>query len=313
MRLLKYMAVLFAVLCITAGGKALAAEDGLQDFRDAYFPSMKDSRPFRLDLMFNGPTFQANTLLTGRAWPDGASVAQGSLSWGYTDMDTLTTKQVNIPLYAERSGGVISLYGNRDGAWQHDNVLAGITWFLDVLATDDRAIKNRYAETVKSVTSTKEGANLLRMDILIDGAKLAAIDVSSDRLQALPPQEKAEAEYFIRYFNAAAAANDLKVIWTVNKDTGETVTVAMDLTEIMRGYAKAVLEDSYQGIITLTPEETAFLASIGYYCNLHAYLSSTKDSSAIPTAIPADVKRGAAEHEFLKDATQEIISIVNRK
>lgn len=311
MRVLKFLAVLFAVICMTAGGKALAAEDGMQVFRDAYFPGMKSAKPFHLEMMLTGPIFQGVSTMDGQIWQNGSYAMKGNLSWSYTDMATQQTTQNDIPVYAERAGDLVALYGNRNGAWQRDHFFGGVVWFMDVVSTENQNIKEQYAGAVKSVKASDAGNNRQKMDIVLDGKKLAAMQVSSDRIAALPQAEQADAQAFVNYINAALMQNDLEVIWTIDKTTGETVTVAANLTEIMRSYAKAVLEDSFQSKITLTPEESEFLTSIGYYYNLQFYLSITKDSKGF-SSIPGDVKNGAVDHEFLKDVEQEMVSVIKK-
>ncbi|MBQ3972325.1 MAG: hypothetical protein II687_09060, partial [Selenomonadaceae bacterium] len=148
MKFFRMFAVLLAVVCMTFGGKALAAEDGMQVFQEAYLPGMEKAQNCRLELMFYGPTFQSNLVTSGQIGKDGSGVMDGTLSWTYTNRDTNETKQNDIPIYAERSGDFIVLYGQRNGSWQRENVLEGVAWILDVISANDRATKMQYAAAV---------------------------------------------------------------------------------------------------------------------------------------------------------------------
>ena len=113
------------------------------------------------------------------------------------------------------------------------------------------------------------------------------------------------------YLNAALAASDLKITWTVDKKTGETDMVAADLTDVMRNYAKAMLQDSYDGKISLAQEEVDMLASIGYYYNLQLYLVRNKEY-AKQTVIPAIIKNRAQEGNLFGDINSEVVSALKK-
>ena len=312
MRLFKFFAVLLAVASMTVGGRAFAATDGLQAFRDAYFPVVNDASSYHLDISLNGPTFRANGTLGGELWRNGAVVMKGTLGWAFTDVASGRTTQKEIPVYAERSGDAVTLYGKCDGVWQRDNVFGGVTWMLDAIVTDNPAVKAQYAAAVKGVKAENEAGNRQRLQVLFDGKKLAAMHVSGSRIAALPEADQKDAREFVHYLNAALMANDPQCIWTVDKTTGKTVTVAADLTGLMRSYAQAMLQDSYQGKLTLTPEETELLSAMGYYYDLNFYLSD-RGEDVQWTSVPPDVKNTAKAQEFVKDMQREFVSIVKKK
>ncbi|MBQ7478031.1 MAG: hypothetical protein IJT01_03910 [Selenomonadaceae bacterium] len=313
MKFFRMLAVLLAVVCMTFGGKALAAEDGMKVFQDAYLPAMNQAQNYHLELIFHGPTFQSNLVASSQIGMDGSGVADGTLSWAYTNMDTKQTQQNDIPIYAERSGNSIVLYGQRNGSWQRENVLEGLAWILDAVSANDRATRLQYAAAVKTVTASDVGNGRQSMRIILDGRALAEMENKAvrERIDSMGDAEKKDATEFLHYINAALAENDIECTWTIDKKTGKTVTVATDLTGIMRGYAKAVLEDSYQGQIALTPEETEFLASIGYYYDLQFYLTNMGESAG-QVVIPAAVKRDAKDSNLFNDIEAEVISVVKK-
>ena len=313
MRFFRMLFVMAAIFCLSAGGKAFAAETDMQNFRDAYLQGMNDANGYHLELMFHGPTFQSNAISDGLLRKDGSAVMAGKLSWSYTNMDSGQTQQQEMPFYAERSGGTATLYGQREGVWKRESILESLSWILDAAGSEDSGTKMQYAATVTDVKTTDAGNGKQRMQITFDGKALSAVQDKAirDRIASMGEAEGKAAMASVRYLNAALAENNPQCVWTTDKNTGKTVMVTADLTEIMRSYAKAVLQDSYQGNITLTEEETQFLASLGYYYNLQVYLTQ-EGKSAARAVIPAAVKSSAQEGNIFADIESEIVSVVKK-
>lgn len=313
MRFPKLFAMLMAVICLTISGRALAADADMQDFRNVYLQDMNDAKGYHLELMFNGPTFQANVIADGQLWKNGAATAKGKISWDYTDLAAGQTKQSEMPFYAERAGNVVVLYGQRDGLWQKENILESFSWLLDAVSSDDRDTKMKYAATVTDVQSEDAGNGHQRMQLTFDGQALSEVEDKAirERIATMSESDQKDAMASVRYLNAALAENTPKCIWTIDRNTGETVMVTADLTDVMRSYAKAVLQDSYQGKIFLSKEETDMLASIGYYYNLQLYLVRN-NTSAKQAIIPANIKNRAQESNLFADINGEIVSALKK-
>lgn len=313
MKFFKVFALLLSVFCLTVGGRAMAAQADMQAFQNAYLQGTTDAKGYHLELTFQGPTFQSNVIADGQLWKDGSAVAEGKLDWSYTDLAAGQTQQSEMPFYAERTGYVVTLYGQRNGAWLRENILEGFSWLLDAVGSEDRDTKSQYAATVTDVQIEDLGNGQQRMQITFDGKALSAVKDKAirDRIATMGEADRQDALASVRYLNAALAQSNPKCTWTIDKNTGRTVIVTADLTEVMRNYAKAVLQDSYQSKISLTQEETDFLASIGYYYNLQAYLVR-KDASAKQVVIPAAVKNSASESNIFADMQKEITSAVKK-
>ena len=175
MRFFKIFAMLMGFICLAASSRALAAEADMQAFRDVYLQNMSEAKGYHLELMFNGPTLQSNVIADGQLWKNGAAVAEGRMSWDYTDLAAGQTKRTEMPFYAERSGNVVVLYGNRGGQWQRENILEGFTWILNAVSSDDRETKMKYAATVKDVKLEDAGKGQQRMQVTFDGKELSAV------------------------------------------------------------------------------------------------------------------------------------------
>jgi len=313
MKFFKVFALLLAGLFLTVGGRAFAAEADMQAFRAAYLQGMTFGKGYHLELMFHGPTFQSNVIADGYLQGNGAAVATGRLTWGYTDLTAGQTQQHEMPFYAERSGDAVTFYGQRNAVWEKESILGSLSWILDAVSSEDSNTKQSYAAAVKDVqvSETKNGQQ--RINITFDGQALSAVKDKAvrDRIANMSDADRQEALVSLDYLNRALAANNLQCTWTIDKATGETAMLTADLTEVMRSYAKAVLDDSYQGKISLSQEETDFLASIGYYYNLQLYLTR-KDTPAQQVVIPAGVKSGAQDNDIFADIEREVISVAKK-
>ena len=313
MRFCRMLAVLLTIFCLTVSNRVLASEADMQKFHDAYLQGMNDANGYHLELMFHGPTFQSNAIADGLLWKNGSAVAAGKLSWAYTNMDAGQTQQSEMPFYAERSSDAVTLYGQRGGVWQRENILGNLSWILDAISSEDKDTRMKYAATVTDVKATDIGNGQQRMQITFDGKALSDVQDKAvrERIAAMSETNGKDAMTSVRYLNAALAENNPQCIWTIDKNTGETVMMTADLTEIMRSYAKAMLQDSYQSNITLTKDDTQLLAALGYYYNLQLYL--VRDSkSPKQVVIPSSVKNNAKESNVFADIENEIVSAVKK-
>ena len=166
---------------------------------------------------------------------------------------------------------------------------------------------------MKDVKLEDVGKGQQRMQVTFDGKELSAVEDKAVResIATMSEADSRDAMATVVYLNAALAASDLKITWTVDKKTGETDMVAADLTDVMRNYAKAMLQDSYDGKISLAQEEVDMLASIGYYYNLQLYLVRNKES-AKQAVIPASVKNRAQEGNLFGDINSEVVSALKK-
>ena len=168
MRFFKIFAMLIGFICLAASSRAMASEADMQAFRDVYLQNMSEAKGYHLELMFNGPTLQSNVIADGQLWKNGAAVAEGRMSWDYTDLVAGQTKRTEMPFYAERSGNVVVLYGNRSGQWQRENILGNLSWILDAISSEDKDTRMKYAATVTDVKATDIGNGQQRMQITFD-------------------------------------------------------------------------------------------------------------------------------------------------
>ena len=309
-KLIATAALALATTCMAAP-QASAADNGIQAFRDAYMPAMSQEHHYRADFMFNGPTFHSNANTYWTLKPNGQAEMNGKFVWDYTDLNTKKTSKYEIPIYGSSDGASFDIYGKSATRWESETVFAGLTGLLNALQTGDQNIKEKIAAAVKRVKVSDVGTDNCRMDIKFDGKALAALEkeIVTGRLASMPDGEKAAATANMGYVATSLEEEDLNVIWTVNKKTGETVTLAADLTNFMRGYAKAILEDSYKGKITLTPKDTESLASIGYYYNLQCYINSDKKAN-MEIAVPADLKKDVRTNNLFEYIRDEVVSVV---
>ncbi len=191
-------------------------------------------------------------------------------------------------------------------------MLAGVTWILDAVSSGDKDTKAKYAAAVSDVKITNAANGQKCMQITFDGKALASVQDKAvrSRIASMSAADQKEAMEYLRYINAALADTNPEVTWTVDKKTGKTVIVVANLTDILRSYAKTMLQDSYQGNISLTPQETEFLAALGYYYELQLYLTSSEAKADVN--IPANVKQNAKASNLFNDIEVEVISVVQK-
>ena len=152
------------------------------------------------------------------------------------------------------------------------------------------------------------------MKVTLDGQKIAALveknaEASFAKLSGDALTEQRET--FNRWI-AAIKANDITFSWTVKKPDFATVTAAFDLTEIMRGYCRYVLDESAAGNIKLTDEERDLLDAMGYYAELRSYTSRIDPRDEVKVVFPTDLAGAPENDNALDDIFYEMTTVVEK-
>ena len=109
----------------------------------------------------------------------------------------------------------------------------------------------------------------------------------------------------------ALTSNDVYITWTVDKKTNRTVTAVLELTDLVRSFARGMLDDSAKGKIVFDKEEMALLDSIGYYSEFH--YSLTYDAGNGPNLdIPAAAARSSENDGVFNDLVDDMTAVVKR-
>lgn len=309
-------AAFFAAGALLWGGNvsAAAADDGMWAFREAYLAAPQDNRAFLQGLNFLGPAFHADVDGSGQIMRDGSLRMEGKIDWVYTDLKANTTQHDVIPFYIEQANGEMNFYSNRGGTWSK-LPLPGIPIGLaNALKTSDVNILTENMSAVKQVELQKDTANQRMMRIVLDGNRLAELirKDSSDNVASLNADEQKSQREFLHRLEKALTTTDVVVNWTVDKSTWQTVTASINLTDLMRAYAKGVLQEAADGSIVLDDRERAFMDALGYYSELQSYTTYLKPDDAKTISLPADAKNAAVNENVFQDLRTEAASSAAR-
>ena len=299
------------------GGTPTVSADsaGMDTFREAYLAQLKNTRMVDQDLTLISPNFHLDIDSKAQAGADGSFMMSGELAWTYTNLKRNYSTNSQIPFYIEQQGNnEMKLYVQRGGRWSY-MLLPGLPAGIATLwKTSDMSMLSRNVAAVKDVEVIKDTADMRVMKVTLDGQKIADLleqnaEPSFAKLSgdALAQQR----EIFTRWMTAIRA-NDLTFSWTVNKPDFETVTAAIDLTDIMRVYCRYVLDEAAAGKITLTDEERDLLDAMGYYSELRSYTSHIKPRDDIYIQFPSDLASAKENDHALDDVFYEMTTVVRK-
>ena len=288
------------------GGDALAATntDGMFQFRQSYLAAPPDNRAFRQVISFFGGTvFQADINSEGLILSDASMRMSGTLNWTYTSPKTKQTKNISMPFYIMQDGDSdMSLFVQRNRKWSKMALPGFPSALANAFKTTDPTIMQENMKAVKEAKIFKDDANQRILQLVIDG------DYAADLL-AKYDDKNADGAIANSNLKKALRENDAFITWTVNKNTGKTVTTVIELTDIMRSFARGMLDDSAAGKVKLTQEEMSLLDAIGYYSEFHYSITYHDDADSSIDA-PANVMKAAENDSILDDLADEMVAVV---
>lgn len=298
------------------GGNADAApeSDGMWAFREAYTAQTSDTRVFEQDLTLNAPTFHLDIDSRAQVLKDGSFRMGGTFTWTYTNLKKSYSINRNIPFYIEQIDNEMTLYVQRKGKWSK-MLLPGLPSGIGILwKSTDPAILNEIVNAVKAVEVLKETDDLRIMNVTLTGTKLADIlDKNSTATFAnLKGDKLTEQKEILNRWLASFRSTDITFTWTVNKPSLTTATVVLDLTEIMRAYARYVLDESAAGRVVLNDEERDLLDALGYYSELRAYTTRIAARKDTMVNLPSNLSKVPENDDSLNDVFLEMTSVVER-
>lgn len=290
------------------GGDALAAEnpDGMFAFRQSYLASPPDTRAFRQIISFFGGTvFQADVNSDGIILNDASMRISGTLNWSYTSPQNKQTTNLSIPFYImQDGGGDMNLFVQRNRKWSKMALPGFPSALANALKTTDPALMQENIKAVKEAKIFKDDANQRILQLTIDGNYAADLLAKYD-------DQNADGAAANRNLKKAFQENDALITWTVDKKTGKTVTTVIELTDIMRSFAREMLNDSAAGTLKLTQEEMSLLDAIGYYSEFHYSLTYHDDADSSIDA-PANVQKAVENDSVLDDLARDMTVVVKQ-
>lgn len=295
---------------------ANASPQGMAAFREAYMAQGADTRIFEQDLTLVAPSFHLDVDSKAQVTTDGVMRMSGELTWTYTNLKKNYSTNSTIPFYIEQAGDEdLTLYVQRRGTWSK-MMLPGLPAALAGLwKTTNTAMLQQNIDAVKDVEILQDTADMRIMNVTLDGKKVADLleKNSQNSFAKLSGYKLTEQKEIFNRWLTAVRANDITFAWTVNKPKWDTVTAAFDLTEIMRSYARYILDESAAGRVVLSNEERDLLDAMGYYSELHSYSSHigyNLNSDSIN--VPADLMNATENDNSLDDIFYEMTTVVKK-
>ena len=300
------------------GGTATVNADsaGMEAFREAYMSQRPEMRMVDQDLTLISPNFHLDIDSKAQVNAQGFFVMGGNLSWTYTNLKRNYSTNNEIPFFIQQDGNSeMKLYVKRAGRWSY-MLLPGLPAGIATLwKSNDSSILSNNLDAVKDVEVVKDTADMRVMNVTLDGQKIAAaLEKNAEASFAKITDANylaQQREIFARWMTAIRA-NNITFSWTVNKPSWETVTAAFDLTDIMRVYARYVLDESAAGKITLTDEERDLLDAMGYYAELKSYTTYISPKQQPALDMPSDLVGAPENDNSLNDIFYEMTTVVQR-
>ena len=300
------------------GGTATVSADsaGMNAFREAYLSQRADIRIVDQDLSLISPNFHLDVDSKAQVNANGVMLMSGELSWTYTNLKRNYSTNNSIPFFIQQEGNnEMKFYVKRLGRWSYMQ-LPGLPAGIATLwkSTDNSLLMNNL-DAVKDVDVIKDTADMRVMKVTLDGQKIAAaLEKQSEGSFANISDAKSrdqQREVFKRWMTAISS-NDIVFNWTVNKPDWETVTAAFDLTDIMRVYARYVLDEAAAGKIVLTDEERDLLDAMGYYAELKSYTTYISPKKEVYVNMPTDLVGAPENDNALDDIFYEMTTVVQK-
>lgn len=262
--------------------------DAMQAFREAVMANAdEDSRPFHEDLLFAMPSFQGELELIGV--PDeNAFKATGNLEFWVTD-DSGNLNDVVLPFYITQTAKDMKIYFQNDKKWyvfQSPTIAAVIT---DTVATPTAQDTEDFLADVKEVTILRDAVNQRTMLVKLDGNKIA--DDIKDEAEKNPADnamenDKEKQDKFFEYLDTALRNAELWYMWTIDKNSGKTITMSFHLSNLVQEFAKAALADDTQ---TWDESFKDVLASIAFYSDVKSYTNFLNAEAKNKVEVPKNV------------------------
>ena len=290
-------------------GDALAADDtsAMWAFRESYLSTSSDTRSFsQMITFFGGTVFKADITADSQILRDASMRIKGIANWSYTSPQTKQTTNFNIPFYiTQDNNSDITLYVQRNRKWSKIMLPGFPGEIANALKANDMNVMQKNIQAVKSVEIFKDTDTQRIMRIVVDGDYVAEL---LDKYDA----QNSDSAAMNRNLKKAFLDNDVLITWTVNKQTNKTAAASIELTDLMRSYARGMLADSAAGTVKLTQEEMSLLDAIGYYSEFHYSLSysGTVDEKDERLEPPANVIKAPVNENVLDDLERDMVAVV---
>ena len=296
---------------------ALAATNNNADFefRKAYLSVPQDNRNIQQSVTFFGTTFHVDINCTGNILRDASMQMGGNIAWDYTNPSNNLTTNSTMPFYITQNNNEITFYVQRNKKWSRF-LLPGVpATFANALKSNDISILTENLKAVRYVELFRDTNTQQIFNITLSGHYLAQqLETYSKNpnTSGMSAEEVESQKTFIRNLQAALQKTDIVCTWTVDKVKNQTITAVVDFTELMRNYAKNILDESAAGKVVLTDEERMLMDTIGYYSEFHYSLSYMGVGQQTAGNPPAAATRAPVNNNIFQDLIKDMTSAARR-
>ena len=316
-KLSKTLAAVLAggALFFGAGNLAEADSNAEFAFKQAYLSVPQNDRAFRQSIDFFGTVFHAGITTQGKILRDATMQLSGNFNWNYTNLSTNVTINRDMPFYITQNESEITLYIQRYGKWNKFSLPGIPANFANALKSSDIKTLQENFKAVRYVEIFRETNAQQIFNITLDGKYLSRLleEYSQNPSTAgLSQDEIAAQASFIRNLQAALQKTDIVCTWTFDKINNRTITTVVDFTDLMRAYAKNVLDDSAAGRVVLTEEERMLLDTIGYYSEFHYAFTYNNDGSEENYTAPSAAQKASVNKNIFNDLIRDMTTTVRR-
>lgn len=304
-------AVVASGVLFFGAGNAIAApdDDANFEFRQAYLSIPQDNRAFHQSIVFFGTTFHADINSNGVILRDASMRMNGNFNWEYTNPKTNVTTNTTMPFYLTQSGDEMTFYIQRNNKWSKFSLPGVPVALANALKANDLATLQDNIHAVKNVSIFRENRMQQIFNITLDGKYIANLMQGYSRKQdttELSASEVVSQQNFFRNLSAALQKTDINCMWTVDKTANRTVTAVFDFTDLMRTYAKNILDESAEGTIVLSEEEMLLMDTIGYYSEFHYSFSYSGADSKYNFNLPNAAQKAAVNNNIFSDLFKDM-------
>lgn len=285
-------ALLGAMVCGCSYFAPAAAADDMAAFREALTkPAVQDNRIMRENISFFVPAGQAKLDIIAQLQKN-ALCMSGAFDILLHDADGDSVSE-KIPFYIEQEKNNMIIYYNMGKKWEKFEAPSLAAALTDMIATPNSKEIEEEISMVKDVKVVRESATERTMFVTLDSNKVA--DSLADYNKAHPADKGTaeDAEFqksLLQYLDKGIRRAEITYMWTVNKNTWETVTESTNLSSVIQETAKAALEDNVaQG----NPFVEDILQTIAYYSDMKEYTVFLNPKAKEKLVVPNDVKKKA--------------------
>ncbi len=298
-KLKKNLAAILTGGILIFGANATAEEipSAQKIFEEAYLDTLLNERPFNQSIMLFGTNFHVDINAQGVLRDVIKDLIlykelkmSGDMAFEYINPETNRAASNKMPFYIEQRDDNLILYVQRGSKWQKFSLPN-----FDLIDLQ---------KNIKSVEIIGETNTQRIFNVKLSGEKIAeslrAYDDEQDTT-ALSMAEVLTQKKFLHNLAAAFNSTDLICTWTFDRQTNETVSAAIDLTPLVKAYAKNILDEAAAGTADVTNEDKLLMESIGRYSEFHFLLNYAGVDAKKNMTPPAAARKVDLDSDIFED------------